>query len=1705
MGSSSETCSGRTAGGHGVRQRWLAAAGALALSALLVSAAASAPPQTTSFTITAIEPDVDKGIVRLRFDRPLPVWVLRQSLRFVPPVRLFWEDMAYHGDQAMLELKGEFIPGNTYALSLPEVLSDNYRYVKAANERFTVPDFKRNVAFAEPKTVVERDSRQLVHLVLTNVDEVMVESLSVPPLLLPLAMDFDGLPGGTWPRSADLLEKAAGAAAGLGEIKAWRPFLGTPRRVRQLFFTQGEKNRLRPFSMPLTFRPEKEKGSVELLRIYDNRPDPFTATNVVLGRVTDLGLTYKLSDADLLVWATSLSKGLPVKGAALLALTRDGHAFPLGKTDGDGLFIYRKSELEGIRVKPELSAKPVKRPVDPAEILTVAAVTGDDVSFINLGPAGRLKPVGINQVEDVDRKPGPAVKGYLFTERGVYRPGETVFVKGFVREYSLGAIAPPAAGKYRLEVVSPKQERVFSGEETLGAFGTASWSFPVKAFHPLGTYTATLFQGTEAKASRTFMVQEFKPPRHYTEISFARTSRKEPEYVNLDRTGDYLAVTVTGLYYAGGPVKHGKVRWKLYHARTRHEVKGFEAYDFGYPSERDAEDSRGYRRPRRDEPEPDLLETGESMLDENGRLVLEFPVDREVASGKLAYEVSATVLDFDARAAAARKLYAAKPGYCVGVGRHPAQVNEGEQAVIPVVVVDGSGDRVGGGKVDVDVLQLRGLYVRKRNEQGHAFWVYQETWKKAYAGSIDLEDGEALFTASFAWWGKYLVTFTYRDGEGKAYTAGTVLETGGGRYEGEESREKPYEDLALTADRASYRPGEKAVLRFAPRKPVSRYLVTLERRGVMEAMVVKAKADTRSLEIPLKADYPPNVYVSVLGLVPRTGFPVHNGAFDDEAPAFLYGVVNLPVMADPEKLAIGIAEDRKKLKAEPGAEVRLDLSVTGEKGKGIEAEVAVAVVDESFLALTGFATPSLDDLVRFDIPLSVFTGELRSLLLPQSPFDTVRLSPLTGGGGLELEAEGLTSKARKRFDPVAYFNPAVLTDASGKAAVSFTLPDTMTTYRVYAVACDKGSRFASHQRALVAAKDFYLEPGLPSFFNRGDRFAFPVAAFNATEESGPMRFALKTEGGLNLSAASLNYQLNGMDSTRVRIAGEALAAGPASVTFGGEFAGRRDAVHLTVPVNSGYVLGTESLNGRFSREASVTFPLPEAVRAIDWKTLGFHQVAGTVTLSTSPLARMTDGLRYLLHYPYGCVEQTSSGVIGLASVRNLVKEGLIPVITLDEVDKFLTGGVARLLSMQTDSGAFTYWPGQAGDHPWGTIYALNALTMARTAGFDIPGDRLQKALVHLKAVVSGPADHETTDSLRAFGLYILAANGALDQGTFQSQARRLEGLGRESRMLVLMAAKRAGLVPDNELRKQAAEALAAPWKTGGPDEFHAIYREPALALLLGTYVLPGDPLTDAAAERLYGGIGERGIWTSTSDTGWGLFALGEYLKGTAFAKETIRVTVSQEGGAKTTVDLDPKAFRTVELDPALFLKDPRLSLTSSAEGTVLFKVELTFPRADWAAGGHEAGFKVSKTIDNTDGSKTIRIGDIVLVGVTVVSAGQYARYVVLDDPLPAGLVAVNSALQTEESPAGREEREEDYYYYWSPDGYYRFVPNFFEIRNDRVLAFRDDLWGGSFRYSYYARAVCEGTFVVPSTKVELMYQHQVNGYSPASTLTVLGR
>ena len=227
----------------------------------------------------------------------------------------------------------------------------------------------------------------------------------------------------------------------------------------------------------------------------------------------------------------------------------------------------------------------------------------------------------------------------------------------------------------------------------------------------------------------------------------------------------------------------------------------------------------------------------------------------------------------------------------------------------------------------------------------------------------------------------------------------------------------------------------------------------------------------------------------------------------------------------------------------------------------------------------------------------------------------------------------------------------------------------------------------------------------------------------------------------------------------------------------------------------------------------MAYAIPQGLAKVDWKAQGLDEVEVLLTLSGSPFLRMSKGLRYLLQYPYGCVEQTSSAIMPLAALRGLINQGLVPGIEAKETDAYLNKGVNRLWLMQTDSGGLGYWPGYMGPHPWGSVYAGFALSMAQANGIKVDPAKMKKLMKYLKSTINKGSRSEVYLAMAA---YVLALNKSLDKNTLARVAKDLDNQSYESMLLVVLAATESGLGEKDKIVPWTREFLTRSGPKNNP-------------------------------------------------------------------------------------------------------------------------------------------------------------------------------------------------------------------------------------------------------------------------------------------------
>lgn len=1695
----------------------------------------------------------------------IPDYKLARHIKIVPSIGYYKVERRYYSGRNNYRVTGNFVVGKKYQLQVVGGSIEGEQQVfENSRHDFIAAGPEPQISFAVDRSVIELKSRQLVPLSFTRVGNFKCQLTKVPAFFGPALesitafaeveekrpQDSDGMRLNNTEKQR--ISKAASdldtmmlnfvkqhqalkqisdtSLAGdlayflapdfLTESKA---FLGTDNPDREHFF-----------SLPLDIRPEPEKGGSVIINTSETAGEkPLTVTR--LFQVTDLAITYKFGRNDLLFWVTSIETGKPVADAAVMLLNQKGQSTFVGRTGQDGILrINQEKEYPTITIVDNTPSISRTKPRICDQIV-VAAATPTDSCFVKL-TSNRIYASAIQQTSP-DQRLKLSANSNIFTERGVYRPGETVYWKSTVREYRDGEIVAPQGLKVLVTIDTSRSETIYEKEHELNEFGTCSDSIIIKDFLPLGQYNIKVRRGDEkgqqipvkkdpawntlmlrepAKTKEdtsgsnnnndenapsrsllcqtSFQVQEFEPPRHFVTLEMNREKRKVKQIVGRETEQNYLICKIKGQYYAGGPVRHAKVQWTAHLTERSCSPADYDLYHFG-----------------NNDIQKELIESGNSVLSKNGELTIALPVSNSVLNGLNSIEISATVLDVDARPSTAVSRFSPDPAYRLGISKLPGSLTQGGEFPVQVIAIDKDGQKLKSGEIHLEIMRNRYFYTQKRDSEGGIYYSWSSGWTRSHVSQQLIKDGIATFDLILAEGGDYMLLASYGNGENEAKAALTFYVdysySSFVDYNGSE-RVRSENEVFLMPDRSTAAVSDKIKIRYSLPRLCEYALITKETDNILDARVIKLGKSQGEFVETLGDEARPNVYIGLIAPTTRGEFPVYVSQVDSNYPRTYYGYTNIKVQNRVDSISVAIAPEHPgELQAEPGDEQKISFVVTDLAGKPADVEMAVCVVDEAILSLTGYKTPDLRALTDFLLPLSIFTGDLRTSLISQDLFKLISTRALTGGdGGAGAIASDLD--ARKDFRPVAYWNAGLRTDTNGRCEITCKLPDSMTSYRIYAVALDRGTAFTSSERQLRVSREFYLEPALPRFMTAGDKATLPISVSNKGKQSGQAEVVVVEASNLAATPDKAGVNLEPFTNSSSKLTLEAdNGAGEGKLVLDGRFNGLKDAISRTFPINPAATIINRSLSGHFTGKYKIQPELPGYLESMDALT-SKGTISGRINISTSPWPRLAPVLRYLMRYPYGCLEQVSSGIIPLVGLRALIKEGRLPSYSLVDVEHFLAAGFTKLMKMQRGSGGFSYWTSEHIESWWASQYAVFAMTIAKKSGYPIDEERLTAAVDYIRTNLFANNNHDRFNhGIMAMAVVNLAMNQRISATDLDALKKRFDKIGQESEALLLWAEAINGETSLEELQARLKKLKPAqPSVTYGWHYSHT--RHNAFLLLTCLAIKGSDKIADDMAGKLLDSLSEKGYWSSTADTGITLFALSEYFKTrqTEFADEAEFVLVTAEG--RETLNSGKFGYSR-ELSRKELLSPEGVIIESPGKALLSYSLEYNYPDELERTEAVNHGFSVEKTFENLSGSKEIRVGDIVKATVEFEDNLEgpkrywaHFTHLALEDPIPAGFIAINPNLKNEALPASADLENEEYYCDWS-FGAYTFYADHRELRNDRLLAFKNHLWSGRFRLVYYLRAVCEGTFKMKPTQVSLMYNPEYYGMSLPKTISVL--
>lgn len=1388
-----------------------------------------------------------------------------------------------------------------------------------------------------------------------------------------------------------------------------------------------------------------------------------------LVQVTDLGLVWKQSKGETFVHVFSLATGQAVEGATVSVFSETNEITNASITDAEG----------------------VARVQTGNNSTWLMAVKGTDthlVDFQNHWESLSLRQLGIEETGFHDEETGGPTESrqaLIFSERPVYKPGDTVHLKGIVRDWRENHPRIPNGAKATLRVTDALDRRILNRALTISDVGsfTEDVALPTSG---LGTYSAELVMDGDkddapAVGTLSFEVQDYTPNAFEIKIPPAPKSIGEVK----------LEMPITAQYYMGKKLSEAQMTWSLDASDNGFEPAGFGAFDF-------CDAIRNYSLNEKLDRVSHFSDQGKGDLDKTGQAIVAstIPLNTKAPQPRLAH-LLCEITDVDQQTVSQSADFTIHSSdFYLGIRRTKDVVHEGEPLPVDVVAVRTDGTPmpqpveavVRLTRVDwqTNRVETAGYSSEYRNEPRFEF-VSQtaiQTLMPVKAGgkwTLAPEEKGPSITAGKP--GLYLVEAVAKDAAGHEVVTTTSINVYGAGETGWDYRNQ-YQ-IELAPDKEEYLSGQTA--RILVKTPIAgEALVTVEREKVSRSFVTHLTGNAPTVDVPLVETDAPNVFISVTML---------RGAADSpkkfKAPEYRVGYCKLKVSRPDAKLAVYVRPDAPSYR--PGDQVTVGAQVLDFAGHPVaNAEVTLYAVDEGVLSLMGYTTP--DPLTYFNQErgLAVTTGLTLPTLLSEDPENRSfgNKGYLVGGGG-----EDASDALRKNFVACALWNANLRTDAEGRVSSKFTAPDSLTRYRVIGVVQTQRDQFGSAESAFEINKPVMFEPALPRFANVGDKLTLRGVLHNLTDTDGEVDVQVEFDGTVATPGAPQHVKLPARGSVPVDFPVAFQQPGQAVWKWSAKFSGGelayQDAVQTTL--NVGYPVPV-------LREVHILQTHEQQVNLLAGMSPELLDGVGTVrvSLTNTRAIELREALDRVLHYPYGCVEQTTSSTLPWISMHGF--QGVFPAMkkTDAQIADAVNHGVDRLLSMQTSSGGLSYWPGETEPLFWGSAYGGFGLAMARRAGFPVPQEPFDKLCKYLSEQLRGAGEDRYDLHYRAGGpsdrclaLFALAVAGHPEPGYHKILFERRKDLSTENRALLALA------IAESDGPKEMIDELLDPkQEVRQPDDdwFWSGSRETAMRLLAWNRRDPKSPEVGRLVAELLGGR-NGGHWMTTQGNCWSLLALSDYLQNTEKADRDVTGTLNWQGRTQPIAVNGERPLNVVDYTLRKESAAQPMQLSNPDGKTLFAEVVLESRPANIVQPRQDQGYSIRRRYAKVEDDGTLselkepRVGDRVLVTLDV-EVRRPANFIVVDDPLPAVLEAINPAFKSQETRAGEKLGQP-----WMSDHS--------ELREDRALFFADHIRSGDYTIRYLARVRASGTATAPSAKIEEMYHPERFGLTETMQVTSL--
>lgn len=1440
-----------------------------------------------------------------------------------------------------------------------------------------------------------------------------------------------------------------------------------------------------------------------------------------LVQFSDLGMMQKSNGRETMVFVTSLQTGKPVTGVRLTAVDKEQKLISYADTDANGIAVMKGA--------------------NPSLILAEKA---GDCAALDCDDSHVSVSYDIpTSWQDVWK---PVRKTFIFSDRPLYRPGDTAHMKALMRTRigdELTLDSEPVTGK--VVIRDPRYRVVLEKEITFTANG--SWADDIKLPEgPMGWYEMLINfdknddENRGASGFHSFRIDDYKPNSFEVKL----------DGKNLKVETDRLKLPLSANYYMGKSLSRAKASWTATSTRAFTPPEAYGDFHFGeapswsqYGKDRDAD---GNYDDSDSEDQSEWWVDGDVFLSDDGTATLEMPMPPpNRAALPQQVRVTAEITDINQQTiSSATEFEVPGADYILGLKGPSFFGSSGQDLNIELVAIDAKGKPATGNiRADVKVERQEYHTLKIATAGGGTTTKDQVILREELKQSVDLKAPTAGSAPSStirfkpARGGVYFVTAETSDANGKKMLSRLpVYVIGSGEF--------PWamEDgsrMNLQPEKKKLKPGEEAVI--VVKTPIAgTALVSVERNKVQQHFVTQISPENPVIKVPVQDADAPNVFVSVILVRGSDASPKQH-----KMPEYKIGYCELEVDSKAKELTVAIAPAKPEVK--PAESFTVTGTVTDFKGKPVAgSEVTLYAVDEGVLSLMKHETPNPSTYFHEAMPLAVDNYTSFDGLLPEEFAARERGNKgfLVGGGG-EMDESAIP--VRKNFVATPLWLATAVTDAQGQVTASITAPDNLTRYRLMAVASSGADRFGSGESAFKINKPLMVEPVVPRFARLEDETLLKAVIHNTTTNSGEVQVRLEldeTTDFIREERPFVPVSLNAPESADPKVWQQTIivkAGETTSVAFPVRFAKLGTANWKWTAQTTKWTEGAPALNDATVSSFEVTYPVPELKEVRYARLKGDAPVENLakeinpallegegsvqVSVSTSRLSEAKDALEYILTYPYGCVEQTTSATmpwLALGGYQTLFPE----LLSSDKTKDAIQTGVNRLLQMTTDEGGLAYWPGGSEPSFWGSAYGGLLLMRARDAGATVPPEVIDKLLAYLSKKLRGLEDEKDNYNITdaAFALYTLA-KGKKAEPAYQTllhskrttlpEAARLytalsmcltDAPAQQIQEMVGWSPPPPPEKPDAKKKKAAATAsttkkkIVTPAVRPAPVWSHWAGNKVNKALRLIVYTHLG--LTSDAetlATSILQSRNGRGEWGNTFTNAWTLTALTAYERSLKNTAQPLMAKVLWDAQEQPLSIPNPPGSAQVSfaLNDKLSAAPLKIDLPADREAFSRIQASAYPPIRDFTS--ENKGYAIERTYEkllddgSTEAADSLRVGDMVVVTLQI-EIGGGDRYLAINDPLPSVLEAINPEFDSQ------SEREGDQL----PEGVDEWFCDHREIRADRALFFTDYApEKGKFQLRYLARVTGEGDTIAPPARIEAMYEPSKYGLSSMQRLRTL--